>query len=469
MVFEIALKTQDNVPAFNMTAGYLWRGDVDTQTHSSKNFDGFIDLRQPSGSSKLLNLPLEVLSLIIDKLDLNALKSLGLTKKFFHELSKIRIQEAFEIQVTSSFAVLQAVKAYPHMVSLKVISMIPLDLWCLYSIASLKHLESLVISCLGLKDDVRCLTNNRKLIHLDVSDSQLSTAGINWLVSELNLQKLNLSGCKISLDSIRELSKKEYLKHLILNECILCDADIEVLALGAQFESLSLAFNEIGCIGAKWLAGVNSLEKLILYSNFVGDEGVCFLAKSESLKYLDLTGNLLTRLCVADLAKNKNLQYLNLSHNDGIGAGDLTPFEDNTNIKTLILENLSLSEKDVHAVSKMKALESLSFRSYTMSVNDYLAISKSTSLKKLAIKRVNISLEGLKKLSQNRSLLHLDFSESNVSIEGVKVLSLSPSLKSVNFCAACSQVQFNAFQTILAKKGITAINNNIVIGRVIPI
>lgn len=112
--------------------------------------------------------------------------------------------------------------------------------------------------------DVPLLRAFPKLKRADLSDSDITDAGLAYLGGLNHLESLDLSGTKIGAVGLAHLSRLPALRLLRLFDVKLTDADLVVLTRLKRLRALSLGSEGITDAGLKQIAAISTLERLEL-------------------------------------------------------------------------------------------------------------------------------------------------------------------------------------------------------------
>jgi len=206
-------------------------------------------------------------------------------------------------------------------------------------LAACTDLVTLDLSQTNLKDaDLDWLAQMPRLRELRLRELPVGDGVLAYLAGHTDLQTLDLSGTRVTGSGLVHLAAARGLKHLLLANTLLRDTFLPSLASFPELETLDLSsVGQMTPAGLKTLAGLSGLRVLRLRRAKLDDDAVAMLAQLPKLEELDLegvgltdaglrpladlpalrrlvlAGNRLTDGCASTLAEMKRLQTLNLA------------------------------------------------------------------------------------------------------------------------------------------------------------
>src|SRR5262245_1296381 len=159
-------------------------------------------------------------------------------------------------------------------------------------LSNLDGLAELSLSRLSLRDDdIKYLPRLNKVEILDLSHNTLSGTGMRGLKGKVPcLTHLTLSGNPLTTDGLRSVVEAApSLQTLVVDDCRLTAADLDVIAQLTQIEKLSLRATQITDDAVKALSALQRLDELNLADNELSDRAVSYFAdrRMRSLIALD--------------------------------------------------------------------------------------------------------------------------------------------------------------------------------------
>jgi hypothetical protein len=215
----------------------------------------------------------------------------------------------------------------------------------LASIAKLKHLKRLHLSCYGGS--------------VQLGRMEFNSDGIRQLCGLDELEHLDLTGQTVPADAITW----RHLKTLRLGMEGINDAGAARIAQVRGLEVLSLFYTDITDEGLKEIAKLPGMRRLSLDSRFVTDAGIANLSTLTTLESLSLRGTNLTDESLGYVAQLKNLERLDLPNGglepgQGFSIAGVERLKALPKLQTLWLDNV-LHSKDLFKLKELKQLREL--------------------------------------------------------------------------------------------------------------
>lgn len=265
--------------------------------------------------------------------------------------------------------------------------------------------------------------------------SMLTIGQMDISASQLKELKAKLPNCIIYSDDAKEdvieikLGGKTFKNNVTELDLSGCDVhDITLLSACTKLEKLDLSDNSISDISA--LVDLPNLKELDISNNRISD--ISPLMSVPKLEYLNLSGNRIKS--VAALQDLSGLTELNVSGNE---LGSIAAIGRLTNLKTLWMDKVGLSDADLEELYNLKNLKKLSIKD-----NEDLSEAAVATLKKklsgcsishselkseivlggksFAVDAENVEANGLglsdiSKVSGFTNVKHLDLSHNSIS------------------------------------------------------
>jgi len=127
---------------------------------------------------------------------------------------------------------------------------------------------------------LRAIANSPHVGELVLEETNLSDAGMKYISTFSQLQRLELSGTKITDAGVKELAGSAHLRSLVLDSTQLTNAGLIHLENLKQLEFLSLYETAITDDGLKSLKGLSKLDQLYIDGTKVTDAGAADLQKA---------------------------------------------------------------------------------------------------------------------------------------------------------------------------------------------
>ena len=265
--------------------------------------------------------------------------------------------------------------------------------------------------------------------------SMLTIGQMDISASQLKELKAKLPNCIIYSDDAKEdvveikLGGKTFKNNVTELDLSGCDVhDITLLSACTKLEKLDLSDNSISDISA--LVDLPNLKELDISNNRISD--ISPLMSVPKLEYLNLSGNRIKS--VAALQDLSGLTELNVSGNE---LGSIAAIGRLTNLKTLWMDKVGLSDADLEELYNLKNLKKLSIKDNAdLSETAVATLKKKLSGcsishselkseivlggKSFAVDAENVEANGLglsdiSKVSGFTNVKHLDLSNNSIS------------------------------------------------------
>lgn len=265
--------------------------------------------------------------------------------------------------------------------------------------------------------------------------SMLTIGQMDISASQLKELKAKLPNCIIYSDDAKEdvveikLGGKTFKNNVTELDLSGCDVhDITLLSACTKLEKLDLSDNSISDISA--LVDLPSLKELDISNNRISD--ISPLMSLPKLEYLNLSGNRIKS--VAALQDLSGLTELNVSGNE---LGSIAAIGRLTNLKTLWMDKVSLSDADLEELYNLKNLKKLSIKdnadlseaavatlkkklsgcsiSHSELKSEIVLGGKSFAVDAENVEANGLSLSDISKASGFTNVKHLDLSNNSIS------------------------------------------------------
>ena len=234
------------------------------------------------------------------------------------------------------------------------------------------------------------------------------------------------------------------LKHLVLDESPVSDADMQHITSLRSLEYLSLP-DQITDAGLLHVARLPSLKGFYIAGgkSRISDETLRYISKIPSLEELYLRGEYMTDTGLAHLRNLPNLKYLCLYGSKFTDAG-CVHIKEITSLRILSTHEqlCRISDEGLVHIAQMPNLEILCLHGMKNITDAGIAhLAKMPSLRKLNIASSQVGDRGLEYLSQIKTLECLDLPQDQKGItdRGLEYLSRLPNLRDLSI----SRIHFN--------------------------
>jgi Leucine-rich repeat (LRR) protein len=180
------------------------------------------------------------------------------------------------------------------------------------TIVRLRQLRQLRLSFSSVSDaGVGALSGLPRLVQLDLSAAKVTGSGFSKFISA-RLVELDLSQTQLDSAGAQAVARLDSLRKLDLTYVPVGDVALKHLASMPKVVELDLGQTKVGDRGAAYLAQMKALEDLSLASTNVTDTGARKVSGVKRLRFLDLAGTRITDRGLASLGKATNLLWINV-------------------------------------------------------------------------------------------------------------------------------------------------------------
>lgn len=257
-------------------------------------------------------------------------------------------------------------------------------------------------------DSLGVLAKLPALKELMFIQSNITNKGLIHLRESHSLRVLTLMRNEITSEGLKALKDLSELEHLILGgtkkkKADIDDTGLQHLSALNQLKTLRLNNTRITDSGLKNLRDFQRLESLSLADTQVTNTGLVHLIPLKSLQSIRLYGLRLTDEDMKPLSKISSLQRIDA--------------------------NLSISDKGLRLLTKLRDLESLDLSSKRITDLGMAHLAEMKSLKTLWFQGCPITDFGLEQLTGLESLEMLMLNDTHITDEGLQFLGKLPLLK----------------------------------------
>ena len=167
-----------------------------------------------------------------------------------------------------------------------------------------------------------------------------------------------LEFCQISDDDLRTLENEDALKVLDLSNNNITDAGLAYVGQTTQLEALYLSGNLLSEKGIAHLKGLHNLESLGLGSE-VTNTALVHLAGLTKLKWLGLEWGKFNDLGLESLEQMKGIEVLDLRKVSGVNGSGFVYLKQMTNLRELWLQNTSVTDESLVHLEGLTNLQRL--------------------------------------------------------------------------------------------------------------
>ncbi len=255
---------------------------------------------------------------------------------------------------------------------------------------------------------------------LDLSETEVTDAGLKELAGLKSLQTLNLSYTLVTDAGLKELAGLKSLQALNLGNTQVTDAGLKELA-GLKLKTLVVPFTITDLDLKHYLAAIEPPTAINLSFTPVTDAGLKELAELKSLQALNLGGTKVTDAGLKELAGLKSLQSLDLGGTPVTDAG-LKELAGLKSLQTLNLGGTKVTDAGLKELAGLKSLQSLDLGGTKVTDAGLKELAGLKSLQTLNLYGTKVTDAGLKELAGLKSLQTLDLLGTKVTNAGLKEL-----------------------------------------------
>ncbi len=292
------------------------------------------------------------------------------------------------------------------------------------------------------------------LVMIDLLDKPATQEDVALIAQMSDLKKLTLWGQNINNESVKALEALPNLENLTFMKTAIDD---EGLAFLPNFKSLK-ALNLRGCdkitdAGMAHVAKIPNLNNLALLYTLINDDGIVNL-KGLKLRALDVRGlTTLTGTSLDVIAQMTTLETLKLRNNMMFMDFNIGVLKSLTNLKSLSLEDLQITEQglefvgdlqnlqelilmrmnffDLNVLGKLTGLKRLTLRDMPINSDNVEFLKNLTNLEQLIMDECSIDDKGIEYLSEMKKLADLSIWHTQITSAGLKMIAELPSLKAL--------------------------------------
>jgi Leucine-rich repeat (LRR) protein len=209
----------------------------------------------------------------------------------------------------------------------------------------------------GTFDSISTNFSSTKILR--IYNNKLKSLGQNLFECLPNLESLEIyQNYKITLTSPNTFKGLGKLEYLLLFECACSTLDNDIFQPLSSVIHISLEYNNIKVINARFFANLVSLVKLEMNNNLISSVYWNAFSWLKNLRYLSLAFNKLFALDTRTFEKLINLEYLYLENNC-IYSLEPLHFLFLTNLKELLFQYNQISSLNANQFSNLGKLEAL--------------------------------------------------------------------------------------------------------------
>ncbi len=266
---------------------------------------------------------------------------------------------------------------------------------------------------------------------LDISGSQITDAGMAYLVVHSDLEDLNLWWCESITDyGLKNLYALNRLKNLNVGRCAnITDEGLDTIGSIRTIENLNMSATGLSDTGIAALKRLHRLKSLILDETNITGEGLGKLDDVRRLAELSLFR--CVRLRNAGLVSLRALDFLtslNLGDCGQIRDQGLVHVRSLRNLSDLCLEGTAITDTGLGYIQELVSLAKLDLGWTSITDEGVARLAPLLGLKRLSLSGTKISDASLIQLHQLSDLAYLDLSNTHISDKGITALSQQESL-----------------------------------------
>lgn len=219
-------------------------------------------------------------------------------------------------------------------------------------VTRLPDLKELDLSNTEITDaGLACLSKLANLEKLELRATQVTTRGLAHVKNYIHLRSLDLANTRVGQEGARQIAELPHLEELDLRLARISDAALAHVRECPRLRRLRLAGTGITDEGLRDLAGLSGLEELDLRGTEISDAGLQDLQNLSSLKRLQLDEAPITDAGLEHLHRLPNLTHLSLM-NTQISDAALPHLQEQKGLEELCLIGTCLTRNGFEALRK---------------------------------------------------------------------------------------------------------------------
>jgi serine/threonine protein kinase len=276
-----------------------------------------------------------------------------------------------------------------------------------------------------------CLSEDAGFKSLDLSDTKIDDAGMQYIDKQASLTVLNLCNTALTNKGLPALEDLHSLQDLNL--------------IGTQITSDGLAV----------LKSMQELKKLTLRNTKINGKAIPYIAQLKKLEDLDISMTAVEGPCLSPLGK-LSLQVLNLSATR-LKAQDLASLQGFSKLRQLALSDCQMDNSAIQYLIPLPALTNLEMHATKFGDGCVQYLSKLSHLKTLDMSTTLFSQKGLETLSKSLDLYEIHMRDDKIDQGTIAILKNFHDLHVLDI-ANCSNVDDNLVKSIATIKTITSLD-----------
>lgn len=273
-------------------------------------------------------------------------------------------------------------------------------------------LRRLYFHLTNVPEDLNGFSKLQSLDTLSMEQAAPSSRGLEELAQIPKLVSLKLGNITINHENIEAFMKLMHLRHIIVKQYDISDAELTNLLNAHTFRVLNLSESGITDKGLEALGKHRSLEYLNLNNTEISGTGLEHLATLPDLNTLEVAGDQIGDLELEMISKLLVLRTLTVD-SKVVSENSLTHLKYLGFLKDLHLKNMSLSPQSMKHLAELNSLFKLTLTNIKLSDAELELLGNDIQLNQLYLNNCQLSEEAIVNLKKKlpRCVLFIDGKE----------------------------------------------------------
>jgi hypothetical protein len=244
-------------------------------------------------------------------------------------------------------------------------------------------------------DSVKQLARFKNLRRLDLTATRVSDVGVQALPGLPDLRALHLGTTKISNAGLKDVTRIASLRELSISTPGVTEAGLKELSNLKRLQTLDISSVNLSSAGLKHLARCRNLRDLDVGGR-IKEADWNLLASLKKLEILRLYRSKLTPARVKGLGALQHLTELNVAVNPELGDAGLAEIGALKNLRILNLQQSDVTDAGLHHLAGLEQLEKLNLRDGKITDAGLVHLARHKSLRMLDLAGTPLTDAGLK-------------------------------------------------------------------------
>lgn len=252
----------------------------------------------------------------------------------------------------------------------------------------------------AVDSNLKELAGLSKLQALNLRNSKITDAGLEYITLIPQLEQLDLMGTPISDEGLVYLKSMTTLKNLNLSMTQITDNGLDNIKDIANLEKLVLISTKVTNAGLEHIKGMDRLKMLILSGSSINNTGLEYIKGMTGLKTLVLPGTSITDAGMEYIEEMNSLEALSLQSTQITDIG-LENLKGLTNLHGLDLGGTKITDTGLIYLEGLTKLQDLNLRGTKVTDAGLVHLNDLSKLLFLYIQGTNVTDDGIQKLQQS--------------------------------------------------------------------